>query len=490
MVAPRDIGRIAGLPAAIAAGDAPVALVRMVERPDVAYHLGEIGAASTELALHLRQGTITAVDDARAAGELVARRAQERIDVWNNVRPGVTTPDDRFPFNAALMARDGQWYVAGLVPRMDGVVIENHPHAAYVLNNGIDSVATRQAEELRLISHGSSGFVFRRGLDDATMRRTHELPQTVLGDGYQASIVDAQVERARSQMPAFVTAGDQLTAKRHGLELAPSVRIGDRVEIDMGHARNRVRSALSDASHELQRLLPDERAAIPADDVLRAGIATMRDDVDRLLETIRTATPGARMGAHIDVDEMRATIRTVQAQLDALGPAPNVTHHTQLAEFDALIERLTSGNLLARDAAMRTFDYELFGRTPGERMRNVGVAMETLQEHVGFGDQGVYRLKKWLLSVADDAALARSELPPEHQRLTPLLDQVEEHARRNGKPGIVVNAQGVAGYEDFPDFAEVGRMGAALRTYLAIDDATGRMAPAISEAIPSERLVW
>ncbi len=482
--------RIAGLAEAIVTGDAPVAVVRMVERPDLSRHLGAVGAASTELALHLRPGTITPVDDARAAGLLVARRAQEQIDSWNGVKSGIATADDRFPFHAALMARDGQWYVAALAPYVDGALVPNHPHAAHVLNNASEQVATRHDDALRMVSHGGAGFTFRRGLDTAQFRRAHELPETVLGDGYQSSIVDAHVARARDAMPALVASLDDLVPTRHGWSLHKEVQTGSRPMLDFGHARTPVKLALEDARYELDRLLPDELTNLPADDALRTAVDAHRTRLQRAMETVHATIEGGFVGTPVDVPALRAKVQSLARQLDELPAAPHATHRTQLPEFDAFLDRLTSRNLLARDAAMRTFDYQLFGRTPGERLRNVGVSLETLKDGPGFGDRGVHRLKRWLLSVADDAALVRSRLPPEHQQLAPLLDQVEDHARRNGRPGVVFNAQGVAGYEDFPDFAEVGRMGASLRTYLAIDDATGRMTPAVTEAIPAERLVW
>ncbi|MCW2921643.1 MAG: hypothetical protein JWL76_1517 [Thermoleophilia bacterium] len=492
MVGPRDIVRIAGLSDAIVSGEAPVALVRMVERPDLARHVGEAGAASTELALHLRPGSITPVDDARAAGVLVARRAQEQIDAWNGVQPGMATADDRFPFHAALMARDGQWYVAALSPHVEGAIIPNHPHAAHALNNATDAVATRQDGALRMVSHGSAGFTFRNGSDEAAMRRAHELPQTVLGDGYQASIVDANVERSRAMMPALAASLDDMVPERRGWSLHQEVRVGSRGVLDFGHARYPVRNAIADATWELDRLLPDELTSAAADPALRARVAAMRADLATALVTIdeQLVTP-AMIGAPVDVDALRSAVGTLQAQLDALPAAPTSTHGGQLPEFDAFIARLMSPNMMARQGSMRTFDYGLFGRNSGERMRNVGIALEAIHEGVGFNSLGgMLRLKAWLRSLAEDAAQVRRELPPEHARIAPLLDQVEEHARRNGADGVVVNAQGMAGYEDWPDFAEIGRMGAALRTYLAIDDATGRMAPALTEAIPQERLVW
>jgi hypothetical protein len=482
--------RIAGVSDAIMSGDAPIALVRMVERPGLSRQLGEAGAASTELALHLRPGTITPVDDARSAGMLVARRAKDQVNIWNDVKPGIATPDDRFPYHAALMARDGQWYVAALAPHVDGAIVPNHPHAAYVLNNATESMATRQAGELRMVSHGDAGYTFRHGDDDAILRRTHELPQTVLGDGYQPSIVDAHVARAREAMPAFVASLDALAPTRHGWSLRKEVQTGSRPMLDFGHARTPVKLGLEDARYELNRLLPDELTAAPVDEALHAAVDAHRARLQTAMETVHSTIEGGLVGRPVDVAAMRARVTSLATQLDALPAAPSIADQTLLPEFDAFIDRLTSGNMLARDAAMRTFEYQLFGRTPGERLRNVGVALEALKDGPGFGDGGVYRLKSWLLDVADDAALVRSQLPQEHRQLMPLLDQVEEHARRNGTPGVVVNAQGVFGYEDFPDFAEVGRMGASLRTYLAIDDATGRMAPAIAEAIPADRLVW
>lgn len=497
MVGPRDIVRIAGLSDAIVRGEAPVAIVRMVERSDLSRHLGPIGAESTELALHLRPGTITPVDDARSAGLLVARRSREQVDAWNGVKPGITTADDRFPYHAALMARDGQWYVAALAPHVDGAVVPNHPHAAYVLNNASESVATRRVGELRMIAHDGAGYTFRRGGDDAALRRAHELPQTVLGDGYQPSIVEAHVTRARDAMPKFVASLDDLVPERHGWSLHKEVRTGTRGMIDFGHARTPVKLALEDARYELDRLLPDELTTAPVDDVLRAAIGEHRTRLQAAMDTVHSTIEGSLPYEPVDVAALRAKVVSLQRQVADLPAAPAVEHRTLLPEFGAFIERLTSHNMLARDAAIRTFEYELFGRTPGERMRNVGVALETYEQGIGLGSfRGLDRLKEWLRSLSDDAALVRSQLPPEHRQLAPLLDQVEDHARRNGTPGIVVNARGVSGsvefpdYAEFPDFAEIGRMGAALRTYLAIDDATGRMTPALTEAIPEERLVW
>ena len=395
------------------------------------------------------------------------------------------------------MARDGQWYVAALAPHVDGALVPNHPHAAYVLNNASDQVATRHADELRMVAHGSAGFTFRRGADDAVLRRAHELPETVLGDGYQPNIVEAHVTRAREAMPAFTASLDDLVPTRHGWSLHKEVRTGTRGMIDFGHARTPVKLALEDARYELDRLLPDELTAAPVDDVLRAAIGEHRTRLQEAMDTVHSTIEGSLPYEPVDVAALRAKVFSLQRQVADLPPAPAVEHRTLLPEFDAFLGRLTSHNMLARDAAMRTFEYELFGRTPGERMRNVGIALETYEQGVGLGSlRGVHRLKEWLLSLSEDAALVRSQLPPEHRQLAPLLDQVEDHARRNGTPGIVVNAQGVRGsvedpdYAEFPDFAEIGRMGAALRTYLAIDDLTGRMTPSVSEAIPTERLVW
>ena len=479
---------ILGMAESILRGETPVAIARFVERPDLAHHVAS-GSGTVELALHLRPATITPVKDARAAGQLVSDRARALGDAWHAI--GDVRVDDRFPFQAALMAQDGQWYVASLAPHLDGAPVPHAPTAGYALNNGLEPVMERSTDTLRMVSHDGYGFTFRRGSDMAVPRRKSELPQTVLGDGYQPAIIDTRLQQARDAMPALVDAAEQLAPKRHGLELRPTVRVGDRAMMDLEHARYRVRTAMTDALYEMDGLLPDELTALPLDEPLRRQVAEHRAAIAEAVEQLQAVSPNGIPSTVVDHDALRASIESSRRILDAIDAAPVPAARDAVhTPFDALVDRFASGNMLSRDVAMRGFEYDLFGRTRGERMRNFAVAWGALEDTAGFTDRSVGRIKAWLRDLAADAAAIRAELPEDRQHLAPLLDAVVENGTRNGRPGVVVNAQGVLGYDVYPDFGEVGRMSAALRTYLHVDDATGAARLVDDVPVRAELLDW
>lgn len=477
---------VTGISRSIASGELPVAVVRVVERADLPHHLGAAGEA-IDVALHLRPGSLTPVADARDAAQLVMRRAGEYDAVWNGWKPGVV--DERFPFHAALMDGSGHWHVASLDPYVAGKRVVNAPLAGYVLNNSTDHIATRTTDELRLVAHRGFGFSFRPGDMQVAGRRIHEMPLRALGDTYRAPVVDAQVRRVVEHLDELAGTLDDIAPQRHGLELRPSIRLGD-TGVSTAHAqRSAADQRLQDAIEELGRPMPDEVTTATPDAALRAAADQLRTTLRAVREDIATTYPRSHQET-IDPDAWRPIIDRSRATLRALEGAPRAADQRPLAAFDALVERLRGASRDSREASIRSFRYEEFGRTPGERIRNFAVAYQALEDGVGFSDAAVARLKSWLRAIADDAATLRSELPEDQQKLVPLLDAVEEHARRNGVPGVVVNAQGIAGYDVFPDFAEIGRMSASLRTYLAIDDATGAARAAKDVPIAGELLTW
>jgi hypothetical protein len=482
--------RIAGLADDVLRGEAPIAVGSFVERvhPNVPRLLEGATEPATQFALHLDGGLLPAAD-AREAGAMVTRLANGRAFDWSSLERGV--PDDRFPIAAALQASDGQWYVANLRASIHGQAVANQRLAFYGINNG-EPVLTRTVPELRFAGWDGAGFPFRHGVDEVAIRRPNFSPEGFLGDGYQPTIVDAHVAKARDAMVELRRLTDGIEPKhtlRHPLGRVEGADLG-KIPTHTATIHNELVAAHSD----LQRLLPDEQGLTPLDPALRDAVQSLAADVERA-RAGASDVPYFQLRETVDVDALRTSIDELERRVGTLGAAPQLARGgdaaaaMQLPEFEALLARLQSGSFLTRGEAMRVFPYAKFGRTPAERMRNAGIAMEALEARVGFGDRGVHRLKAWLRDLAVDAATARRELAPDQRDLDTMLAQVEEYAARNGKDGVVINAQGVMGYEDFPDFAEIGRMGAALRTYIAIDDA-GRAVQATAEAPTAELLRW
>jgi hypothetical protein len=481
--------RIAGLADDVLRGEAPIAVGRMVERihPNVERLLPDAIEPATSFALHL-DGGIEPARNAREAGAIIVRRGREPGPALPLGRRGDTLGP--FPMHAALQGDDGQWFVARLRATIEGAEMVNQRLAFHGINNG-DPVLTRTAPQLRLVSLQEAGFPFRVGADEVAMRRPNFSPEGFLGDRYQPAVVDAHLNDARAAMQQLRTDLDAIHPRRW-FGIGPSRVEGADLHV-AGGSRARVHNSLSNAHQEL---LPDEQGLVHVDPQLRAQVRQLAAAVeDARLAT--TDVPHWQLRETVDVPLLRERVARVGNLVDALGDAPQLASGgeslaaTQLTEFHALVERLQSGSFLAREAAARVFPYEKFGRTAAERMRNVGVAMEALDARVGFGDRGVYRLKSWLRDLAVDAGAVRRDLRPGQRDLDTLLAQVEEYAARNGAEGPVKNARGVYGYEDFPDYAEVGAMGGALRTYIAVDDA-GRLAAESAPAPPaaSELLRW
>jgi hypothetical protein len=483
--------RIAGLAEDVLRGEAPIAIGSMVERthPNIPRLVADDAELARTFALHL-DGGLEPVADAREAGAMVTRRAAERAFDWSSLDRGVV--DDRFPLAAAIQASDGQWYVGRLRASVEGVAMPNQRLAFYGINNGEPSL-TRLTPQLRLVGHDGAGFPFRNGIDEVAIRRPNFSPEGFLGDGYQPTVVDAHIARAREAMTELRALTDAIEPRhslRHPLGRVEGAHLG-KIPTHTATIHNELVAAHSD----LQRLLPDEQGLTPVDPALREAVQSLAAGVESA-RAGASDVPYFQLRETVDVDALRASISELERHVGSIGTAPQLRNGgesaaaMQLPEFEVLLDRLKSGSFLTRADAMRVFPYEKFGRTAAERMRNVGIAIETLESREGVsGLRGMLKLKSWLRDLAVDAATARRELAPEQRDLDTMLAQVEEYAARNGKDGVVVNAQGVLGYEDYPDFAEVGRMGAALRTYIAIDDA-GRAVKATAEAPAGELLRW
>jgi hypothetical protein len=329
-------------------------------------------------------------------------------------------------------------------------------------------------------------------VDEVVMRRPNFSPVGFLGDHSQPTLVDAHLEAARTAMGTVRSELDRL--EPHRSLRHPLGRIEGADLRDLSIAKATVHNELVAAHSELQRLLPDEVDATVIDDGLRGAVARLSGHVDQARAAASDVTHW-QLRDTVDIDLLRSQVETLEGRVRVLADAPALAaggEHlaaSQLPEFDALITRLQSGSFLTRGDTMRVFPYSKFGRTAAERMRNFGVAMEALDARVGFGDRGVGRLKSWMRDLAVDAGTVRRELGADQRDLDTLLAQVEDHAARNGRDGVVVNAAGKMGYEDFPDYAEVGAMGAALRTYVAVDDA-GRLAVEAAPTPPADVLSW
>ena len=353
------------------------------------------------------------------------------------------------------------------------------------------ALVERATDAVRFVGNGGSGIfteghgaLFRRGAPVAEWVRHPDGIASRLGDGYDPALVDAHLSAARAALPALRAQIANLRAIR-----GTTTDMG-RPLIDYRKVHYDVASSINDVATELRRLVPDEQRAVPVDVELRRGIAALAQSIESIRTTAYALPSHPTATATVDHRLVADIGERMAAAIERLPAAPKPVGVESTDEFQALLNRLrATDGMRARDAITNVFEYRMFGDSPAVRVRNMGVAMEAYAAHGDYTDRGMVRFKEWLRGFADDVAVVRDGLPPEHASIGGMLDVMEDHARRNGET-IVRNAAGAVNVNDpdYIDYADMGRMGAALRTYVQIDDA-GLLRPT-NVPVPGSELLW